>query len=99
MLHRGCTSEFPGDIDETAKEKIQSGNVDQLCGDSEEKFDNGKNSTILNQRCGSVCDMSLCNNDMPSPNTGLSTGAIIGIVCGSLLGVALIVGIFIFFVK
>lgn len=95
---RGCSSIFPADLEKEVKEKFENSDNYEMCGDTETKFDKIKNATISNRPCGSVCDTDFCNNNMPG-ESGLSTGAIIGIVCGSVFGLALIIGIVVFFMK
>ena len=72
-------------------------NADKYCGEATSTFKN--NATVTTQTCGSVCEGSFCNTDIPTESSGLSTGAIVGISIGSIIGLLLIVGLVVYLLK
>merc|ERR1712038_1284195 len=98
-IFRGCTTLFPENIEDDVRKRFQNNTITEFCRQSTEVFD-GLKANLTITKCGSVCNdkTEICNNDMPG-ESGLSTGAIIGIVCGSVFGLALIIGIVVFIMK
>jgi len=102
VVSRGCYN--PATISQELKEILENkgkavsdSSFDKAQCASKEFTNNVKNGTVTT--CAQTCTADGCNNFQPEESSGLSTGAIVGIVIGSLVGVGLLVGLGFFFYK
>jgi len=69
------------------------------CADATTSSNSNQGNIASTQSCVDVCQGSYCNTSTPEQGGALSTGAIAGIVIGSLVGLLLIAGLVVYFMK
>merc|ERR1712127_614906 len=69
------------------------------CADATTSSNSNQGNIASTQSCVDVCQGSYCNTSTPEQGGALSTGAIVGIVIGSLVGLLLIAGLVVYFMK